>query len=89
MLQLFGPHAGALAHHPPSPARWHLHNFAREAGRDTQADGTVYHTYSAFERGLDMFLTAYHYLDIVPKGRDEDGFSHTMEWIRRHDEYDD
>jgi predicted dithiol-disulfide oxidoreductase (DUF899 family) len=53
-----------------------------------ESDGTVYHTYSVFERGLDMFITAYHYLDIVPKGRDEDGLSYTMEWLRRHDEYD-
>ena len=51
-------------------------------------DGTVYHTYSVFERGLDMFITAYHYLDIVPKGRDEENLSFTMEWLRRHDEYD-
>lgn len=49
-------------------------------------DGTVYHTYSVYERGLDMFITAYHYLDIVPKGRDEHG--NNMGWLRRHDEYD-
>lgn len=53
-----------------------------------ETDGNVYHTYSVYERGLDMFLTAYHYLDIVPKGRDEEGLSYTMEWLRRHDEYD-
>ena len=51
-------------------------------------DGAIYHTYSAYERGLDMFITAYNYLDIVPKGRDEKGLSYTMEWVRRHDEYD-
>ena len=50
-------------------------------------DGTVYHTYSVYERGLDMFLTAYHYLDLVPKGRDEDGFSFPMEWLRLRDSY--
>lgn len=50
--------------------------------------GEIYHTYSVYERGLDMFITAYHYLDIVPKGRDEDNLSYTMEWLRRHDEYD-
>jgi len=52
-------------------------------------DGTIYHTYSVFERGLDMFISAYHYLDIVPKGRDERGLGYTMDWLRRHDEYDD
>ena len=50
-------------------------------------DGSIYHTYSVYERGLDMFITAYHYLDIVPKGRDEAGLSFTMDWLRRHDEY--
>ena len=52
-------------------------------------DGSIYHTYSVYERGLDMFITAYHYLDIVPKGRDEKDLSYTMEWLRLHDEYDD
>jgi predicted dithiol-disulfide oxidoreductase (DUF899 family) len=49
--------------------------------------GTVYHTYSSYDRGLDMFINAYHLLDIVPKGRDEDG--HGMRWVRLHDEYED
>lgn len=49
-------------------------------------DGTIYHTYSSYARGLDMFLTAYHYLDLVPKGRDEDG--RNMFWLRLHDTYD-
>ena len=51
-------------------------------------NGEIFHTYSVYERGLDMFITAYHYLDIVPKGRDEDELSYTMEWLRLHDEYD-
>lgn len=50
-------------------------------------NGPLFHTYSVYERGLDMFITAYHYLDLVPKGRDEDGLSYTMEWLRLHDEY--
>ena len=50
-------------------------------------DGTIFHTYSVYQRGLDMFITAYHYLDMVPKGRDEGGLSFSMEWIRLHDEY--
>ena len=52
------------------------------------ANGEIYHTYSVYARGLDMFLTAYHYLDIVPKGRDEEHLSFTMEWVRLHDAYD-
>ena len=52
------------------------------------SDGTGDHTYSVFERGLDMFITAYHYLDIVPKDRDENNLNSAMEWLRPHDEYD-
>ena len=51
------------------------------------ADGKIFHTYSAYSRGLDMFITAYNYLDIVPKGRDEDDLAFTMEWVRHHDNY--
>jgi predicted dithiol-disulfide oxidoreductase (DUF899 family) len=51
--------------------------------------GDVFHTYSSYGRGLDMFITAYNFLDIVPKGRDEAGLSYSMEWIRHHDRYDD
>jgi predicted dithiol-disulfide oxidoreductase (DUF899 family) len=40
-------------------------------------------------RGLDMMNTAYHYMDLAPKGRDEDGLPHTMAWLHRHDRYDD
>ena len=50
--------------------------------------GDIFHTYSVYARGLDMFITAYHYLDIVPKGRDEEHLSFTMEWVRLHDAYD-
>lgn len=49
------------------------------------ADGRIHHTYSTYERGLDMLNVAYHYMDLVPKGRDEgdDGAG----WVRRRDEY--
>jgi predicted dithiol-disulfide oxidoreductase (DUF899 family) len=47
-------------------------------------DGAIYHTYSAYARGIDMVNTAYHYLDLVPKGRDEEG---SPGWIRHHDRY--
>ena len=48
--------------------------------------GKVFRTYSAYARGLDMTNTAYHYLDLVPKGRDEG--TRGPFWVRRHDEYD-
>ena len=51
------------------------------------ADGNVFHTYSCYARGLDMLNTAYHYLDLVPKGRDEAGLPHAMAWVRLRDQY--
>ena len=42
----------------------------------------VFHTYSSFGRGIDMLNTAYHYLDLVPKGRDEDGLPYSMAWVK-------
>jgi predicted dithiol-disulfide oxidoreductase (DUF899 family) len=50
-------------------------------------DGRIFHTYSAYARGIDMLNAAYHYLDIVPKGRDEDG--RPQYWVRRRDQYED
>jgi predicted dithiol-disulfide oxidoreductase (DUF899 family) len=44
-------------------------------------DGAIYRTYSTYGRGLDMMNTAYHYLDLVPKGRDEDGLPYPMAWV--------
>ncbi|HEY7459060.1 MAG TPA: DUF899 family protein [Xanthobacteraceae bacterium] len=49
--------------------------------------GEIFHTYSAYARGLDMMNVAYHYLDLVPKGRDEEGLAYGMEWVRLRDEY--
>ena len=49
-------------------------------------DGDVFHTYSTYARGLDILVGAYNFLDLVPKGRDENPDS-TMDWVRRHDEY--
>lgn len=73
------------------------HNYRRQPFPSTEApgasvffrdkDGTVYHTYSVYQRGLDMFIGAYRWLDIVPKGRDEEGLDFTMSWLRLHDSY--
>ena len=46
-------------------------------------DGIVYHTYSAYERGIDVLWGMYQWLDRAPRGRNEAGV-----WYRRHDEYD-
>ena len=49
-------------------------------------DGEVFHTYSTYARGLDILVGAYHFIDLTPKGRNEDPAS-TMDWVRRHDQY--
>ena len=49
--------------------------------------GEVFHTYSTYARGLDILVGAYNFLDLVPKGRDEDGLAFTMAWVRHHDRY--
>ena len=49
-------------------------------------NGDVYHTYSTYARGLDILVGAYNFLDLVPKGRDEDPDS-TMNWVCHHDRY--
>jgi predicted dithiol-disulfide oxidoreductase (DUF899 family) len=63
---------------PRAPDREGLSVFARD-------NGQIFHTYSAYARGIDLVNTAYNYLDLVPKGRDEDGRGPF--WVRRHDEY--
>lgn len=51
------------------------------------ADSEVYHTYSCYARGLDALNGAYQWLDLVPKGRDEEALPYTMAWVRHHDRY--
>jgi predicted dithiol-disulfide oxidoreductase (DUF899 family) len=69
------------------------YNYNREAGNPDREgmsvflrDGDdVFHTYSAYARGIEIFNTTYHYLDVTPKGRDEG--DRGQYWVRRHDEY--
>jgi predicted dithiol-disulfide oxidoreductase (DUF899 family) len=51
------------------------------------ASGQIFHTYSTYGRGLDILLGVYNFLDLMPKGRDEDGLDYTMAWVRHHDRY--
>lgn len=51
------------------------------------SDGGIYHTYSAYARGCEPLIGAYAILDLAPKGRDEEGLSFSMEWVRYHDRY--
>jgi predicted dithiol-disulfide oxidoreductase (DUF899 family) len=65
----------------PSEERPGLSVFSRDE------TGAVYHTYSTYARGLDMLIGAYHFLDLAPKGRDEDELPWSMAWVRHHDRY--
>jgi predicted dithiol-disulfide oxidoreductase (DUF899 family) len=47
---------------------------------------SVFHTYSTYQRGLDLFLNTYNFLDATPLGRQEDG-DRSQAWIRHHDKY--
>lgn len=48
--------------------------------------GEIFHTYSSYARGLDILVGTYNFLDLMPKGRDEEG---TMDWVRHHDKYEE
>jgi predicted dithiol-disulfide oxidoreductase (DUF899 family) len=50
-------------------------------------DGSIFHTYSCYARGIDMVNAAYHYLDLTPEGRQEEGLPYPQAWVRLHDEY--
>jgi predicted dithiol-disulfide oxidoreductase (DUF899 family) len=64
----------------PGPADREGHSvFYKDEG------GAVFHTYSCYARGNDKLNLHYHYLDMVPKGRDEGGRGPF--WVKRHDEY--
>jgi predicted dithiol-disulfide oxidoreductase (DUF899 family) len=52
-------------------------------------DAAIYHTYSTYGRGGEMFLPVYGWLDIVPKGRHETIKGNLTDWVRRHDRYED
>jgi predicted dithiol-disulfide oxidoreductase (DUF899 family) len=49
--------------------------------------GEIFHTYSTYARGLDILVGTYNFLDLAPKGRDEDGLAFSMAWVRHHDKY--
>ena len=51
-------------------------------------DGTVFHTYSTYGRGVEVMMGTYALLDLTPKGRDEEGLEDTMGWVRHHDRYE-
>ena len=74
-----------------------FYNFISQDPRTSEREGIsvfykdlsdkIFYTYSACARGIDILNNTYNYLDLVPKGRDEDGYDFPMAWVRRHDEY--
>lgn len=50
-------------------------------------DGAIYHSYSTYSRGLDLLNGAYNFMDLTPKGRDEEGKGNPMFWLRLNDSY--
>ena len=52
-------------------------------------EGAIFHSYSAYARGIDLLNTAYNFLDLSPKGRDEEALEFTQAWVRHHDRYED
>jgi predicted dithiol-disulfide oxidoreductase (DUF899 family) len=52
--------------------------------KDERSD--IFHTYSSYARCGDLLIGAYNYLDLMPKGRNEE--SELSGWVRRHDEYE-
>jgi predicted dithiol-disulfide oxidoreductase (DUF899 family) len=51
--------------------------------------GGVFHTYSAYARGAEMFAGIFGYLDVMPKGRNETINGNLTDWVRHHDRYED
>jgi predicted dithiol-disulfide oxidoreductase (DUF899 family) len=51
------------------------------------SDEKIYLTYATFARGIDMLNGTYNYLDLCPKGRDEESLEYPQEWVKFHDEY--
>jgi predicted dithiol-disulfide oxidoreductase (DUF899 family) len=50
-------------------------------------DGTIYHTYSTYARGIDLLNVTYNFLDLTPKGRDEAHLNGPQAWVRLKDKY--
>jgi len=75
------------------PYNYGLQEFPRDEAHGISAfsrdeSGEVFHTYSAYARGVEELLGVYGLLDLTPKGRDEAGLPFPMAWIRHHDRYE-
>jgi len=75
----YAPVSAQPAGRPQKGEREGLSVFLRDGGR-------VFHTYSTYQRGLDLLLNTYNFLDLTPLGRHENG--RPMAWLRYHDQYE-
>ena len=78
---------------PPGGGEYNYTQHTGEGEREgvsvfAQDERGVFHTYSAYARGIDLLNSAYNFLDLVPKGRDEPATGFPQFWVRRRDEYD-
>jgi predicted dithiol-disulfide oxidoreductase (DUF899 family) len=74
----YAPVSAQPAGRPQEGEREGLSVFLRDGDR-------LFHTYSTYQRGLDLFLNTFNLLDLTPFGRqEEDGI---MSWVRYHDKY--
>ena len=51
--------------------------------------GDIFHTYGTFGRGAEYVMTAYVFLDMTPKGRNETVRGNLTDWVRLHDDYEE
>lgn len=79
--------AGGTGRYNYGPMRYDMSEMVGISVFFRDAEGAIFHTYSSYGRGVDMVNGAYHFLDLVPKGRDEDELEFSMAWLRRHDQY--
>jgi predicted dithiol-disulfide oxidoreductase (DUF899 family) len=75
---MYNYEAGGKTHDGEAPG---ISVFYKEDDR-----GDIFHTYSSYARGGDLLIGTYNYLDLMPKGRNEEG--ELEGWVRRHDEYE-
>ena len=76
-----------------------FYNYRYEAMEDEDREGVsafykdesgeIFHTYSSYARGIDLLNGTYNFLDLAPKGRDEDGPEGPQYWVRHHDRYNE
>ena len=64
-----------------TPEKQGISTFYKDAG------GDLFHTYSTYGRGIEVVNGAYQWLDLVPKGRDEQGLPWPMAWVKHRDQY--